>query len=110
MDGAIGVVHWTCFRAFNALVGAITSPARDFSQDITATDVEVQYDRYQLWSGNLGAGHAGAKYQLSLDYRLRESEFMRTQVLMAELLPQILTNTENGFNVEKSRFYSSSGP
>lgn len=39
-----------------------------------------EFDKYNLWAGNVGAIHSGKKYTLSLDYRLRGEPFYRDQV------------------------------
>lgn len=41
--------------------------------------IEKEYDRFKIWAGNLGAQQAGRS---SLDFRLRESTVVCTNVLM----------------------------
>lgn len=43
-------------------------------------DLLEEFDKYCLWAGNVGAGHSGKTYKLSLDYRLREASFYKDQV------------------------------
>ncbi|KAF2197186.1 hypothetical protein GQ43DRAFT_219391 [Delitschia confertaspora ATCC 74209] len=40
-------------------------------------NVQEQFDKYKLWTGNIGATHSGNLYQISLDYRLREAAFFK---------------------------------
>jgi hypothetical protein len=45
--------------------------------------VDSEFDKYKLWAANVGAMHSGEQYDLSLDYRLRESPFYRDRVSRA---------------------------
>lgn len=54
--------------------------------------LEDEYDRFKVWSGNLGARHSG---HASLDWRLRDAETMSTSVLkLLEILEDHLENSK----------------
>jgi hypothetical protein len=44
-------------------------------------DVVEELDRYKLWAGNTGAANTGNNWEISLDYRLQEAEFLKNQVI-----------------------------
>jgi hypothetical protein len=76
MDGPISLVHASCIHAFLAVIDALQSSSHQ-------RHLEDAYDvfaRYKIWAGNVGAMHKGAKYEMSLDYRLREASFYKEQV------------------------------
>jgi hypothetical protein len=76
MDSTISHIHASCVQAFLAVIDALQSPSHQKNLE-DAYDV---FDRYKLWAGNVGAMHKGAKYEMSLDYRLREASFYKDQV------------------------------
>jgi hypothetical protein len=53
---------------------------RDFGDRGPLKNVLGEFGEYKLWAGNVGAAHSGHYYQISLDYRLREASFYKTQV------------------------------
>jgi hypothetical protein len=73
--------HAGCFFAFGDLIDAIQHPVRDFGDQIPLKDVQEEFAKYNIWAGNVGAAHSGKRYEISLDYRLREESFLRDQVL-----------------------------
>lgn len=81
-ESLISDVHAQCFSSFETLISAIKKPVRDFRDQTPSMLEHVQesFDKYNLWAGNVGAAHAGKRYQISLDYRLREAPFYKTQV------------------------------
>jgi hypothetical protein len=80
-DQRIAEAHCRCVDAFEALIVAIhAQPAEHFARGL-AFSLEDVFDKYKLWSGNVGAIHSGQKWKLSLDYRLREASFYKEQVL-----------------------------
>ncbi|KAH0543124.1 hypothetical protein FGG08_002550 [Glutinoglossum americanum] len=79
MECRISEAHAKCFLSFVELISVIENPVRDFRDQAPLKDVLEEFDRYKLWAGNVGAAHSGKYYQISLDYRLREASFYKTQ-------------------------------
>jgi hypothetical protein len=80
MAELVSSAHARCFFAFESLIRALKQPARDFQDHISPRDVQNEFDKYTIWAGNVGAAHSGKRYEISLDYRLREASFLREQV------------------------------
>ncbi|KAF1833831.1 hypothetical protein BDW02DRAFT_648127, partial [Decorospora gaudefroyi] len=80
MAELISSAHARCFFAFESLIRALKQPARDFQDQISPRDVHNEFDKYTIWAGNVGAAHSRKRYEISLDYRLREASFLREQV------------------------------
>lgn len=78
MDLSISQAHANCVSVFIALVEASHSP----SYKERPNEAQDVFDRYKLWAGNVGAIHGTSQYKLSLDYRLREASFYKSQVSM----------------------------
>jgi hypothetical protein len=76
MDDTISHIHASCVLAFVAVIDALQSPLHQ--QHLK--DAYDVFDRYKLWAGNVGAMHKGAKYEMSLSWRLREASFYKDQV------------------------------
>ncbi|KAI4157301.1 MAG: hypothetical protein LQ342_008398 [Letrouitia transgressa] len=85
--------HHRCFLAFEQLVDALQHPARDLGDQIPLKDVQEEFGKYKIWAGNVGAAHSGKRYEISLDYRLREASFLRHHVL--RLLKTLNEKLEN---------------
>ncbi|KAH6852587.1 hypothetical protein B0T12DRAFT_185745 [Alternaria alternata] len=77
MNLSISQAHANCVSVFLALIEASHSP----SHKELLNETQDVFDRYKLWAGNVGAIHGTNKYKLSLDYRLREASFYKSQVL-----------------------------
>jgi hypothetical protein len=88
MEPLISEAHRKCFCSFAELISAIETPAKDFQGQATLKDVLEEFDKYKLWAGNVGAAHSGKRYQISLDYRLREASFYKTQVRCKQFLAE----------------------
>jgi hypothetical protein len=101
MDSSIYQMHMVCANLFSVLVSALQKATlKDTALVSSQEAIEDAMDKYNMWAGNLGAGHCGPEYQKSLDYRLREASFYKTQVLslMKDLrivLEQALLSTRN---------------
>jgi hypothetical protein len=91
MAALISEAHARCYFAFEKLIDAIQHPVRDFKDQAPLNDVHEDFDRYKIWAGNVGAAHSGKRYDISLDYRLREASFLKDQVvkLLAALVKRI---------------------
>ena len=81
MAALISDAHAKCYFAFENLIDAIQHPKRDFKDQVLLKDVEEEFDKYKIWAGNVGAAHSAKRYEISLDYRLREASFFKNQVL-----------------------------
>ena len=81
MTALISEVHAKCYLAFEDLINVIQHPVRDFKDQIPLNDVQEEFDKYKIWAGNVGAAHSAKRYEISLDYRLREASFFKNQVL-----------------------------
>lgn len=74
-------LHFRCCHAFGELLKASASPVHESrGTQISHEIVESEFDKYKLWAANVGAMHHGDRYEISLDYRLRESPFYRDRV------------------------------
>ncbi|KAF2118796.1 hypothetical protein BDV96DRAFT_642969 [Lophiotrema nucula] len=89
MTALISDAHARCYLAFEGLIHILGNPARDYRFDLSSTEAQEIFDRYAIWAGNVGAAHSGRRYEISLDYRLREASFYRSQVMT------ILSNLES---------------
>jgi hypothetical protein len=81
MAALVSDAYAKCYFAFGNLIDAIHHPVRDFEDQIPLKDVQEEFDKYKIWAGNVGAAHSGKRYEISLDYRLREASFFKNQVL-----------------------------
>lgn len=85
-----------CMKLFASICArSHTAPAK-YSEQMTPSMLEDEYDRFKMWSGNLGAlqkGHA------SLDWRLCDAEVMSTSIL------DILTILEKDLSGSKHNRY-----
>ena len=77
---SISQAHAKCFDSFPNLISAITHPRQDLCSQVPLDDVVEEFGKYKLWAANAGAAHSGDRYKISLDYRLREASFYKTQV------------------------------
>lgn len=79
-----------CFQGFTVLLSKCDTAVKSYYQDqMPPRKVEVEYGRFKIWLGNLGALQRGHG---SLDYRVRESSVMQANIL--RLLQQLHTNLE----------------
>jgi hypothetical protein len=77
----ISYAHAKCYFAFEQLIVARQHPVRDYEDQLPLKEVQEEFDKYKIWAGNVGAAHSGKRYEISLDYRLREASFFKEQVL-----------------------------
>lgn len=69
--------HDLCYEAFGALLTA-SSTNRQYSEQLP-NDVLVDLSgRFNVWAGNIGAGQ---QRRASLDYRLREADYIQQAVI-----------------------------
>ena len=80
MAVSISEAHARCCLAFRDLLEAIQHPPSNSEAQISVNDVQEEFNKYMIWAGNVGAGHSGKRYGISLDYRLREASFFKDQV------------------------------
>ncbi len=67
-----------CLESFRDLTLALNGENRDFRDQIRLEDVEDEFGRFRIWSGNIGAHRVGRS---SLDYRLRDASHIRQRVI-----------------------------
>lgn len=79
-ESSAAFAHARCYRAFEELLDALQSPSRDYKDQLSTGEVEEEFQKYSIWAGSVGAAHSGKSYQISLDYRLRESSFFKETV------------------------------
>ena len=95
-DAAIGAetvaIHvGSCMNSFGTLSIALKNPNRDFQDQIRLEDVQDEFGRFRIWSGNIGAHKTGKS---SLNYRLRDASHIRQRVVsLLEDLNEILQNS-----------------
>lgn len=80
MTASIAHSHRVCCLAFQDLITTIKNPARSFEEQASPAAAGNEFDRYKVWAGNVGAGHSGRNYRISLDYRLRDASFYKDRV------------------------------
>jgi hypothetical protein len=80
MANLISKAHAQYYLSFEELIETCKNPVRDFQGQLSLNQVHDEYDKYKLWAGNVGAAHSGNRYEISLDYRLREASFFKNQV------------------------------
>ncbi|KAK6351999.1 hypothetical protein TWF718_005148 [Orbilia javanica] len=86
--------HQSCRQKFANLVTLAGSPVRDFSAQVSRRDWDIEVERYRIWASGVGIGYTGEDYEKSLDYRLRDAAFMRSQVAL--ILKLLIEHIENG--------------
>jgi hypothetical protein len=80
MESSLSELYFSCLSSFRCLLSAALSPKRDIGDQLPSRDVDSELDKLTLWAKNVGIMHSGELYELSLDYRLRESPFYRERV------------------------------
>jgi hypothetical protein len=80
-----------CVRAFQALSTTINSSEDSWKRQIDPEALSDELGRFRVWSGNLGALQKGHS---SLDYRLRDSPLLSSNVL--KLLVELKNNLLEG--------------
>jgi hypothetical protein len=90
--------------AFEAIDTVETGAGHDDSQfTLVQTVISDQLSRFKLWAGNIGAHRTGRS---SLDYRLRDSSHLHTQVM--RLLDDLSTSLNEGLIRNSFRITSQS--
>ncbi|PNS19769.1 hypothetical protein CAC42_7736 [Sphaceloma murrayae] len=74
MSASIAQVHGEAINRFEQLCLLLGNVRHAHTEEL-----QDEYDRYDLWAGNVGAMHSGRTWKYSLDYRLRENEVMKDQ-------------------------------
>jgi hypothetical protein len=97
----ISNAHIACFSAFEELIDAIQHPVRDFGDQLPLNEVQDEFGKYKIWAGNVGAAHCGNFYEISLDYRLREASFLKSQIL--RLLKTLNEKLENASSLVRGK-------
>jgi len=64
-------------RSFSGLSTALATGEQEHRELMPPEKIENEHGRFKIWSGNLGALQTGRS---SLDFRLRESTVMQTNV------------------------------
>ena len=68
----------SCMRNFSRLIAALATGEQEHRESMSPEKIEIEHGRFKIWSGNLGALQSGRN---SLDFRLRESFVMQTNVM-----------------------------
>ncbi|CAN9385388.1 unnamed protein product [Alternaria alternata] len=55
--------HVRCSLAFKALVHTVEEPIRNIQDQIVPEDIHNEFDKYNIWAGNVGAAHSGRREQ-----------------------------------------------
>lgn len=87
MADLVSSAHIDCICKFEKLLAETQSISPYYQGQVDSKTIRILLERYQLWAGNLGAGHSGRNYELSLDYRLREASSLKSD--MIELLERL---------------------
>ncbi|KAF4996931.1 hypothetical protein FDECE_12254 [Fusarium decemcellulare] len=83
---AIQALGQKCLQGFENLLSFLKTASPEFLDQIPLSTIENELGRLRIWCGSLGALQTG---YASLDYRLRESTVMQTNIL--KLLQQLNT-------------------
>ncbi|KAH7051243.1 hypothetical protein B0J12DRAFT_536416, partial [Macrophomina phaseolina] len=78
-----------CLRSFRLLAAALEGGDAAHRSLVDSSNLEDEYGRFRVWAGNLGAQQKGHS---SLDYRLRDSPLLQSNVL--KLLHELENNLE----------------
>ncbi|KAI1112310.1 hypothetical protein F5Y14DRAFT_273727 [Nemania sp. NC0429] len=81
-------------EAFEAIGTVETQPELDDSKSVEVRNINDQLSKFKLWAGNIGAHRTGRS---SLDYRLRDSSHLRTQVM--RLLDYLITSLKDVYSI-----------
>lgn len=68
----------SCMRSFSRLIAALATGGQEHRESMPPEKIEIEHGRFKIWSGNLGALRSDRS---SLDFRLRESLIMQTNVM-----------------------------
>lgn len=79
-SSSIAQAHLACIDAFQSLLDNIPTNAPG-PHMLVRQKVHDAFDKYNLWAGNMGAMNSGQRWEMSLDYRLREASFYKVQVV-----------------------------
>jgi len=74
MAGSISVLHAECVQSFETLLSTLQHSRREVKPEYSGS-IRLEFGRYKVWAGNVGAAHQGRTYRLSLDYRLKDASF-----------------------------------
>lgn len=90
----------SCMRTFQLLSAAIEAFEQhgDALEQLNSYWVKDEFDRFKLWSQNIGAHHTGRR---SLDYRLRDTSNLRKQAI--DLLEDMAQALEDGKSSKSPR-------
>ncbi|KAF2821596.1 hypothetical protein CC86DRAFT_458774 [Ophiobolus disseminans] len=91
---SIAQAHFRCVDAFHDLLSEKGLHHEPLNLD--ARPIHDAFNKYKVWAGNMGAMHSGLQWKKSLDYRLREASFYKTQVL--RLLEDLRINVEKALS------------
>ena len=80
-----------CTEAFSRLCDPLRSPDVQFSDQSEAGEVQDEFGRLRVWSGNMCAYKTG---EMSLDDRLRDAVHIRQQVV--SFLEDLCSNLREG--------------
>jgi hypothetical protein len=94
----ISEVSAECLREFARLSVALGTCDDEHRQSMSPDQLQNEHGRFKVWIGNLGALQVGRS---SLDFRLRESIVMQTNVL------KLLHQLQDVLNKSKSIFIDS---
>ncbi|KAF4458840.1 CAMK kinase [Fusarium albosuccineum] len=83
-----------CLRSFQDLVSRLKTGRPEFRDLMPSSTIESELGKLRVWCGNLGALQTG---YASLDYRLRESEVMQTNIV--KLLQQLSSSLKESIDV-----------
>lgn len=91
MATTIAQEHGLCTRSFNRLCEASGNENSQYGSQIRGSQVLDEYGRFNVWSGNIGAHQVG---RVSLDYRLREADHVKDQII--KMLQYLRENLDDG--------------
>lgn len=83
----ISDVYARCHVKFEELVDIIRNDRHEELKKFAD-----EFAKLKLWAGNMGAMHSGKTYEISLDYRLKQASFYKTQVSIILFLSTAFTD------------------
>lgn len=93
---SIATISRTCLQRFASLLASLERCEPVYREYMQSDAIKNELGRFRIWIGNLGALQEGRS---SLDFRLRESVVMRTNVL--KLIDQLRETLERS---KRARF------
>ncbi|KAF4334679.1 serine threonine kinase [Fusarium beomiforme] len=103
---AINNCYLQCSTSFSGLIEVLETPTRNIPDLIPLRGIENEHARFNVWAGSVRAKHSPHK-RISLDYRLRDSNFYTVRVIdILQRLDSTLSTAKQVISGERPLFES----